>query len=176
MGKIQKHYSSFCFWSTPSCPHLAWWASLRGQASWKDRKCRSQPLPGMITGFSILLEVAVCYSPVMPSIPTCTPTRNHFIGWKETQSVGTLQGIHLPYHCINENNGRSRILSNLLKVTLPFSSRSGTKHKSPESLERAMCSLLSLGNTALGFGPDLQWFPKFLRYSLLHFFCPEDRN
>lgn len=95
----------------------------------------------------------MCYSPVMPSIPTCTPTRNHFIGWKETWSVGTLQGIHLPYHCINEKNGRSRILSDLLKVTLPFRGRSGTKHKSPEILERAMCSL-SLGNTALGFGPD----------------------
>ena len=106
--------------------------------------------------FPILLGVAVCYSPVMPSIPICTPTRNHFIGWKETWSVGTLQGIHLPYHCINKKNGRSRILSDLLKVTLPFSGRSGTKHKSPESLERAMCSLLSLGNTALGFDPDLQ--------------------
>ena len=146
MGKIQKHYSSFCFWSTPSCPHLAWWASLRGQESWKDRKCRSQPLPGMITGFSMLLGVAMCYSPVMPSIPTCTPTWNHFIGWKETWRGAFIYPIiHLPYHIINKKNGGSRILSDLLEVTLPFRGRPGTKQKSPEILERAVCSLLSLG-------------------------------
>lgn len=153
MDKMQRHYSSFCFRSAPSCARLAWWASLRGQASWKDKKIQT---PASSRYDNCAFHPSASCEVLFPSSASNPPTYttcNHFIGWKEPGRVGILKNIHLPHHCVNKKKGGSRILSDF-KVPLPFGGRSGTKHRSPEVLRRAICSPLSFEDIALGFGSD----------------------
>lgn len=116
--------------------------------------------PCMTARLSILLEVTTFDCLGVPPIPTQTPTWKHFLGWKETRRVGILKGSHLPQHCINQKNGGSRILSDPLKVTLPFGGRSRTKTQVSWGSRRSSLFPIITGNIAFDVGPN--WAIDFL--------------